>query len=228
MRLTASIAILMTTLLTAPSFAQNAITPKETELIERNFNEGEIISVLLGDVEQHYVDELGICDALTADQISFTSRDELETIEASLKKIGALPPIMGLYREHYAISGCADASRLNLTVYTVPGASVAYIGFDGNTMTYAGIQNDFMVQVAQVSRVAKPDCKSTDDLAVLTTRVTGKIPLDEFSGEPGYTYVDAWTETWTVRACSEVIKLPVRLGRSPDGSLGISITAPIE
>jgi hypothetical protein len=210
----------------APAAAQQMTPPIEAAELAP----GQLGSLVRDRFLAAYSRAFGRCADEAGAKIVFVQREELEVQEASLKRQGSLPADSKLFRERYHVIGCGPEQRtINVTAMQSSGRAVPVFGHPGETRSNELVQFDFNTQVATAIGVVARSCRNARTIEVWNTALGQPITLEAFAAARGPAtsprrLIEAWEETWSVRACGASYDLPVKLALDEMGGFGFVVS----
>lgn len=119
-------------------------------------------------------------------------------------------PIAGLWKQSFPVSGCGNATTINLYFKGQPGEKIlSIVGIPGETHADLTLQRDALKFADIAVQAVFRDC---NEMNVRDSKYAGLVSK---SGK-------AWQETWLFSACSRSVQVPMIF--TPDAT-GTTVTA---
>jgi hypothetical protein len=122
-------------------------------------------------------------------------------------------PVSGAWKQSFPVSGCGNDTVINFFFAAQSSEKIVTIlGAPGDTHADAALQKDADRDVVLATRLRAPACA---DPHVLNTTYDGRDTRERRKEDtPAQSDKAPWQETWTMSACSQIVK--VRVNFVPD------------
>lgn len=192
-----------------PSFGQEGMS--ETEL---SFFNGDTYRKILWIAIQRA--EKILRDPDCHDTLTGADRLNITVVEPLVTQDDAQFPSAGIWRDQLAVTRCGVRHVHNLRFDArEQAAPKPMVLVPGQSMASAQLQVDTMAPLAALVNRRPNSTERCDDTQVRDT--TAPVGLD--GGVPNYS--QGWVETWTIRSCGKLHRVPVTFRSNSDGSTTI-------
>lgn len=143
-------------------------------------------------------------------------RQHIVVIEPLVTQPNTRFPSSGIWRDQLAVTRCGVRHVHNLRFDArEQAAPKPMVLVPGQSMASAQLQVDTMAPLVALVDGANDANKNCDDTQVRDT----SAPEGLNGGEPDF--AEGWVETWTIRSCGELHRVPVTFRSNDDGSTTI-------
>ena len=155
-------------------------------------------------------------DPSCSETLTGADRLNIAVIEPLVTDAGKRFPSSGIWRDQLAVTRCGVRHVHNLRFDAREGAAPKpMVLVPGQSMTSAQMQFEAIAPLVEMVDRGREFSQDCDDTQVRDT----SAPEGLAGGEPDYSV--GWVETWTIRSCGELYRVPITFRSNDDGSTTI-------